>query len=162
MTWTFIVIGVVFFFTVGLRSLLHQKNSKKKWAASWQNQQNYLSVQWRLRSAWASAQSDQSLRCPHLLSAQWRLWSDWADAQADLSLRWAQRSFCWFCHEAAQLWFVSKQDMLLNHYDIWCIVGQSNDFINRFVFAYSKSIYFCMGLIFLVWRNKFSLKLKKK
>ena len=24
----------------------------------------------------------------------------WADAQADLSLRWAQRSFCWFCHES--------------------------------------------------------------
>ena len=23
------------------------------------------------------------------------------DAQADLSLRWAHRSFCWFCHEAA-------------------------------------------------------------
>ena len=36
------------------------------------------------------------------LSAQRRLWSDWADAQADLSLRWAQKSFCWFCHEAAQ------------------------------------------------------------
>ena len=34
---------------------------------------------------------------------QRRLWSDWADAQADLSLRWAQRSFCWFCHEAAQI-----------------------------------------------------------
>ena len=23
------------------------------------------------------------------------------DAQADLNLRWAQRSFCWFCHKAA-------------------------------------------------------------
>ena len=34
---------------------------------------------------------------------QWRLWSDWADAQADLSLPWAHRSFCWFCHAAAQL-----------------------------------------------------------
>ena len=34
-----------------------------------------------------------------LLSAQWKLWSDWADVQADPSLRWAQRSFCWFCHE---------------------------------------------------------------
>ena len=34
------------------------------------------------------------------LCAQWKLWSDWADAQADLSLRWAQRLFCWFCHEA--------------------------------------------------------------
>ena len=31
------------------------------------------------------------------------LWSDWADVQADLSLRWAQLSFWWFCHEAAQM-----------------------------------------------------------
>ena len=34
----------------------------------------------RLRSAWASAQSDHSRRCPHSypLNAQRRLWSDWA------------------------------------------------------------------------------------
>ena len=38
---------------------------KKKWAASWQNQQNDLCAQQRLRSAWTSAQSDQSLCCPH-------------------------------------------------------------------------------------------------
>ena len=37
------------------------------------------------------------------LSAHRRFWSDWADAQADLSLRWAQRSFCWFSHEAAHI-----------------------------------------------------------
>ena len=37
------------------------------------------------------------------LSALRRLWSDWVGAQADLSLRWAHRSFCWFCHEAAQM-----------------------------------------------------------
>ena len=35
------------------------------WAASWQNQQNSLCAQRRLRSVWASTQSDQSLRCPH-------------------------------------------------------------------------------------------------
>ena len=35
------------------------------WAPSWQNQQSGMCAQWRLRSAWASAQSDQSLRCPH-------------------------------------------------------------------------------------------------
>ena len=34
-------------------------------ATAWQNQQNYLCAQRRLRSAWASAQSDQSLPCPH-------------------------------------------------------------------------------------------------
>ena len=39
----------------------------------------------------------------YLLSAQRSLWSDWADAQADLSWLGAQ-SFCWFCHEVAQLW----------------------------------------------------------
>ena len=37
------------------------------------------------------------------LSALRRLWSDWADAQADLSLRWWHKSFCWFCHEVAQM-----------------------------------------------------------
>ena len=35
------------------------------WALSREKQQNDLCTQWRLRSAWASAQSDQSLRCPH-------------------------------------------------------------------------------------------------
>ena len=34
------------------------------WAASWQNQQNHCAL-WRLRSALASAKSDQSLRCLH-------------------------------------------------------------------------------------------------
>ena len=43
------------------------------------------------------------------LSSQRRLWSDWADAQADLSLRWAHRSFCWFCHEAALIMPVSRK-----------------------------------------------------
>ena len=36
-----------------------------KWAASWQNQQNGMCAQGSLRSAWASAQCDQSFRCPH-------------------------------------------------------------------------------------------------
>ena len=33
------------------------------WAATWQNQQYNLCAQWRLRSAWASTKSDQSLYC---------------------------------------------------------------------------------------------------
>ena len=37
------------------------------------------------------------------LSALRILWSDWADDQADISLRWAQRPFCWFCHEVAHI-----------------------------------------------------------
>ena len=58
----------------------------------------------RLRSAWASAQSDQSLRCPAWrklgsLGTHWAQsedWLDWEDTQADLSLRWAQSHFVGF------------------------------------------------------------------
>ena len=61
------------------------------WATSWRNQQNDFCAQRRLRSAWASAQSDQSLRLPSSGSlgpnfasgGQRWLWSDWVDAQAD-------------------------------------------------------------------------------
>ena len=35
------------------------------WASTWQNQQNGMCIQRRLRSAWASTQSDQPCRCPH-------------------------------------------------------------------------------------------------
>ena len=83
------------------------------WAASWQNQQNGMCAQWRLRSTWASAQSDQSSlstwRKLGSLATHWAHsedWLDWADAQADLSLRWAHMPFCWFCHEAAQVVWV--------------------------------------------------------
>ena len=41
-----------------------------KWAASWQNQQNGLCAQWRLRTTRASAQSDQSLHCALLWVAK--------------------------------------------------------------------------------------------
>ena len=71
----------------------------------------WLCAQRRLRSAWASAQSDQSPRCPHkkawvlsyLLSAQRRLGSDLADAQADMSLRWVHIHFVGF----VMLWLKS-------------------------------------------------------
>ena len=76
-------------------------------AASWQNQQNGMWAQERLRSA----QSDQSSLSTwrkfwvrsYPLSAQQRLWSDWADAQADLNLRVVHMPFCWFCNEAAHM-----------------------------------------------------------
>ena len=98
------------------------------WAASWQNQQNGMCAQRRLRSA----QSDQSslsawrklgsfasipnsklihfsvyiitynyMRCNTIsypLNAQRRLWSVWADAQTDLSLGWAHSHFVGFGH----------------------------------------------------------------
>ena len=41
------------------------KWNQRIWATSWQNQQNGMCAQRRLWSAWASAQSDQSLNCLH-------------------------------------------------------------------------------------------------
>ena len=59
----------------------------------------------KIRPVWS-----QSPRCtqwvakdPSFLHADTEDSSNWVDAQADLSLCWAHRSFCWFCHEAAQM-----------------------------------------------------------
>ena len=63
-------------------------DTKEIWAAAWQNQQNDLCAQRRLRSAWTSTHSDQSLLCAHwvakdpwLLHADSKDWLDWADAR---------------------------------------------------------------------------------
>ena len=74
------------------------------WAASWQNQQNGMCAQRRLRSAWASEKSDQSLRCAlngKLKTQAFFMWTAkslirLANAQADLSLRWAHSHFVGF------------------------------------------------------------------
>ena len=88
---------------VGEECLLRNKNTEMSHLMT--KPTMWFCAQRRLRS---SAQSDQSLRCPHEesldtpppfsypLSAQRRLWSDWADAQADLSLRWAHTHFVGF------------------------------------------------------------------
>ena len=57
--------------------------------------------------------------------------SDWTDAQADSSLLRAQRSFCWFCHEAAQRTYMLKVRVFPNYKYmiriIWfCIVLTAN------------------------------------
>ena len=92
-----------------------KRRTNNKWATTWQNRQNECSpTQRRLRSAWASAQSDQSLRCPHEeclvlsypLSALRRLWSDWVDAQADLSLHWAHTHSVGFVMSRLKLKFI--------------------------------------------------------
>ena len=82
----------------------------QNWARAWQNQQNDLRAQRRLRSAWASIQSDQSsLRAQWAVKEPWFLHADikgrsyWDNAQNDLSLRWLHRLFCWFRHAAAQI-----------------------------------------------------------
>ena len=69
-----------------------------------------MCAQGRLRSAWASARSDQSSLCaqlvakdPSFLRADSEDCSDWLDAQADLSLRWAHSHFVGFCHLGAHI-----------------------------------------------------------
>ena len=80
-------------------------------------------TKWHVRQAktqlsFASAHSDQSLRCPHeeTLGPQLpiertaKTLIKLADTQADLSLRWAHRSFCWFVMRRLRLhlnaWFL--------------------------------------------------------
>ena len=91
------------------------------WAASWQNQQNGLCVQRRLRSAWASAQFDQSLPCPHEESLAPKLPTKYT-AKTLIRLGrcsgWSEsslgtQSFCWFCHEAAHLYRLDWEDRAL-------------------------------------------------
>ena len=61
------------------------RDQVKIWAVAWQNQQNDLSAQQRLESAWASAQSQQSSLCtlwvakdPNLLQVDTEDWSVFA------------------------------------------------------------------------------------
>ena len=100
------------------------------WATSWQNQQNDFRAQRRLRSAWASAQSDQSLCCA-------RNGTQFCFRRTALtlirlggcpgwpSLRWAHRSFCWFCHAVAQFSY-------WNHFRNHC-VWHCNEFANAYL-----------------------------
>ena len=70
----------------------------------------WLCAQRRVRSAWASAQSDQSLRCPHEKSFGPKL-SIMRTAKTLIRLGgcpgWSEsslgaHSLCWFCHVAVQ------------------------------------------------------------
>ena len=85
------------------------------WAATWQNQHNDLCTQRGLRSAWASARSDQSLRCTHEESLDPYKATHWAHIKeirlggcpgSSESLQGACR---WFCRTVAHLsyliWF---------------------------------------------------------
>ena len=71
----------------------------------------------------ASAQSDQSLRCPHENALDpWLSLERTAKTKTDendLCLRWAHRSFCWFCHAAAQLILILSIDTALGYVWPW-------------------------------------------
>ena len=98
--------GLVFLLTLSGREPSHLNVFvfMKKWAASWQSQQNDCAPSEdfdqpghppslirvfavRMKKAWVLS---------YPLRAQRRLWSDSADAQADRSLRWAHRHFVGF------------------------------------------------------------------
>ena len=83
------------------------------WASAWQNLQKGMCAQRRLRSAWASTQSDQSVCCPHAENLDPQLptertaktlirlggcpgWSESSlDANAILQVLTRAGSFCW-------------------------------------------------------------------
>ena len=85
----------------------------------------WLYAQRRLCSAWASAQSDQSLRCalsgvakdPNFFHADSEDWLDWADVQADLSLRlmwvFAGRTLILLVLSCLRLIFAGRTHILL-------------------------------------------------
>ena len=83
----------------------------KQVSSTWENVPSGMCARRRLKSAYASLQSDQSLRRPHeetshpwlFKSARWRFRSACAFAQADLNLRWAQMSEDTFSDVAAQM-----------------------------------------------------------
>ena len=78
----------------------------EKIAASQQNQQNNLCARRRLRSAWASAQSDQSLlstwRNLGSLATHW-VHSEDSDQTRQIRVFAGHTPFCWFCCEAASI-----------------------------------------------------------
>ena len=85
------------------------------WATSWQNQQYDLCAQGKLRSAWASTHPPSLIRVFAVrMKKHWVLSYHWAhcvgsDQTGRMSrlfwVHWADRSFGWFCHEAA-LFFI--------------------------------------------------------
>ena len=73
-----------------------------------------MCAQWRIRSAWASAQSDAQAD-QSSLSAWRKLWSlatHWAHSED--SDQTAHMPFCWFCHEVAQISFCKHHNSSTN------------------------------------------------
>ena len=107
---------------------------------------NWLCAQRRLRSTWASALSDQSLRCPHEESWSPRLpIKRTAKTLIRLGgcLGWSEsslgaQSLCWFCHVAAHM------SLLLCRFELgniqvsfwWCLFGWTC--CPRFLFRWMK------------------------
>ena len=98
-----------------------------KWAASCQNQQ-WLCAQWRLRSAWASAQSDQSSLCTQRVAKDPRfLHADSKDSDQTgrmPRLIWVFAGctcyFVGFVMRLLNLWLQTSQDFVSGSYALLC------------------------------------------
>ena len=119
------------------------------WAATWQNQENDLRTQWRLRSAWASAQSDQI----RVLAVRFMgiVWPNSSSCWQRRLIRlggcpgWSEfllgaRSFCWFCHAVAHVLMLesprhgNERDFL--SWDGNCFIPTSN-ILNKTLYSVS-------------------------
>ena len=143
------------------------------WATSWQNQQNGMCTQQRLRSAWASIQRyshvwyQMESHPPSLirvcavhmkktwvlsypLSAQPRLWSDWADAQAELNLRWEHSHFVGFVMRWSVITMQQIKSWAIN-LTIWCLEKKGVYCFYFFIW------YFVMYDIFIQGNNVYDL-----
>ena len=137
------------------------------WAVSWQYQQNDMCAQRRLRSALASAQSDQSLRFRPVwtvfavrmkkpwvliypLRAKRRLWSEWADAQADVSLRWAHSHFVGFVMRRLILKIpnLGLKQCMGKYWHLWLLLSFPNNlgvYLRFRCLQFISRIRFCMS-----------------
>ena len=131
------------------------RNSFNIWAASWPKCTKWLCAQRRLRSAWVSAQSDQSLRCPHEESLGLYLPTE-CTAKTLIRLGgcpgWSKsslgaQSFCWFSHEAAQFSLIKQCKLTM---DYWT----KNKTCNSFIFSLSQWIDGWYGILMSFWSSQ--------
>ena len=102
-------------------------NALLKWAASCQNQQNGMRTQRRIRSAWDppslirvfTVQMKKAWVLSYPMSAQKRLTRlggcpGWSESSL------GAESFCWFCHEVAQMWkFITGKATIWEFWQCW-------------------------------------------
>ena len=115
---------------------LDLEDTQHHWVTAQQNQQNDLCAQQRLRSAWASVQSDQSLCCPH------------EETWADLSLRCVHMSFCKFCCVAAHL----LKTCLISRVIYFHHICKADIFVK---------INCCENLILILWLMRQAMEMQK-
>ena len=109
----------------------------------------WMCAQRRLRSAWASAQSDQSLRCPHEES--------WADAQADLSLRRAHSHFVGFVMSRPLLKVLTSHQTFISFLslNLNCHVTTYMMMLSKFWIVYNTIIKYLVKIAVWAVRNMY-------